>query len=154
MSFEDAADGYSYIMSFDKAKKCYEKAVEIFESLSNEAKRNNDIEGAIHLFERTSNIYDKITLLLERILVQNKGLDSNARKLVTEEKDRNAALAKMIKRNIAKAHEELASLYINKKDADYNSIIEKELVNAIKILQSIGDTQEAQRLEGKKKKYQ
>ena len=151
-NFEDAADGYSYILSFDKAKSCYEKSVEIFEDLSSQAKKNNDVEGSIHLFERTSNLYSKISLLLKRILIQNKNLDSNSRKLLIEEKDKTAELAKEAKKSIAKAHEELAIFYLKKKDSDFNSVAEKEYSNAIKILQSIGETQEAKKLNTKKNK--
>ena len=151
-NYEDAADGYSYIMNFDKAKKCYEDSVGIFEKLSNEAKKDNDTEGSIHLYERTSNIYSKISLLLERILVEKKDLDAKSRKLVADEKDRNAALAKEAKKNIAKAHESLATFYLKKNDSDFDSIIEKEYSNAIKILLAIGETQEAKKIEAKKKK--
>jgi len=151
-NFEDAADGYSYILSFDKAKKCYEQSVEIFEDLSNQAKKNNDIEGSIHLFDRTSNLYSKISLLLKKVLLQNKNLDSNSRELIIKEKDETAELAKEAKKNIAKAHEELASFYLKKNDSDFDSVAEKEYSNAIKILQSIGETQEARKLESKKNK--
>lgn len=151
-NFEDAADGYSYIMNFDRAKNCYEQSVEIFEDLSNQAKKNNDVEGSIHLFDRTSNLYSKIALLLKRVLIQNKDLDSKARKLLIEEKDKTKELAKEAKKSIAKAHEDLALFYLKKKDSDFASVIEKEYSNAIKIYQSIGEIQEAKKLETKKKK--
>lgn len=151
-NFEEAADGYSYIMSFDRAKNCYEQSVEIFKNLSDQTKKNNDIEGSIHLFERTSNLYSKVSILLERVLIHNKDLDSKSRKLIIEEKDKTAKLAKEAKMNIAKAHEELAAFYLKKNNPDFDSIIEKEYTNAIKILQLIGETQEAKKLEAKKKK--
>ena len=151
-NFEDAADGYSYIMSFDKAKNCYEQSVEIFENLSNQTKNDNDVEGSIHLFERISNLYSKVSLLLERVLLHNKDFDSKARKQIIEEKDTTAKSAKKAKMNIAKAHEDLALFYQKKNDPDFDSIIEKEYSNAIKILHLIGETQEANKLEAKKKK--
>ncbi len=153
-NFEDAADGYSYIMNFDRAKNCYEQSIEIFENMSDQTKKDNDVEGSIHLFERTSNLYSKISLLLERVLLHNKDLDSKAKKQIIEEKDTIIKLAKEAKINIAKSHENLAVFYLKKNDSDFNSIIEKEFSNAIKILLSIGEIHEAKKLEAKKKKIE
>lgn len=151
--YEEAADGFRYIMNFDKAKDCYKTSVDVFGKLGNEALKNKDYETSIYLLTRTRNIYDKILLLLETIIVQSKDLDNKNQKNVLDEKESFLKLAKQVNQDIAKSHEYLAIFYTQKNDPDYDSIAEKEFMKAMTILESIGETQEVKKLMERKKKF-
>ncbi|NHJ84331.1 MAG: hypothetical protein FK734_02640 [Asgard group archaeon] len=150
--FEESGDAYYYIQSFDKAKKCYQLAVDMFDELSSKAFSSDDFEGAIHLFDKTSCLYVKMQTLLDRIVLEKKNLEESLKKvLIAENKDIEKSLHDTI-RNKALAHEKLADFYLSKKDSDLYPIVEKELDNAICLLEAIGDDQKVKKLHDKKPK--
>ena len=152
VQYEEAADGYRYIMNFDKAKTCYKTSVEVFEKIGNEVLKKKDYESSIYFLTKTSNIYNKILLLLDTILVQNKDLDSRARKTIQTEKDEILKQIKNSNLEIAKSHEYLAIFYLQKNDPDFVAIAEKEFQKAKEILESINEEQEIKKLEDRIKK--
>lgn len=147
--YEDAADGFSYIQNFDKAKICYNNSIKMFDKLSSKAFTEKDYENSIHLLSRTGNLYDKMKLLLETMLVQIRNLDENSRKILIEEKNKIAKMEKQINLNIAKSHEYLAIYYLQMDDPDFEPVAEKEFNNALKILEEINETQEVKKIKDK-----
>ncbi|MGC9778057.1 MAG: hypothetical protein HZR80_02315 [Candidatus Heimdallarchaeota archaeon] len=151
-NYEEAGLGYSLIQSYDKAKSCLESSVKYFEKLSKDAMEKKDYETAIHLFDRISNVYDKISTLFDKILVDKKDIDEAFKQSLLEEKKNVNKSTYLSKKNKAFAHEKLAKYYLEMNDSDCKQIAEKEYVNAIKILESIGESQLAKKLATKKDK--
>lgn len=151
-NYEEAGSGYSLIQSYDKAKDCLKSSVKHFEKLSKVAMDKKDYEAAIHLFNRISSVYDKISTLFDKIVVDKKDIDEKLKQSLLNEKkevDKNIQLSL---KNKAFAHEKLAMNYLQKNDADCNQIAEKEYTNAIKILEAIGEISLAKKLKAKKDK--
>lgn len=145
-NYEEAGSNYSLIQNFDKAKYCYQKAVSAFEKLSSNAENEKDFETSIHLLDRIGALYTKLGTLLERLLIERKDLDEQTKKELLSGKSGFYKNANELLRRKAVTHEKLAQFYLNKKDADCNHIAKKEYLNAIKILESINELDEAKKL--------
>ena len=151
-NYEDAGSNYNLIQSFDKAKQCYQKAAQAFEKLSSKAEKENDFETSIHLLDRVGGLYTKLGTLLARLLIERKDLDEFTTKEIRKEKSEFYRKANELMKKKALTHEKLAQFYLNKKDADCKHIAEKEYQNAIKIMESCDDLDEAKKLKGKLEK--
>jgi len=148
-NFEEAGNGYSLIQSYDLAKNCYQSAANIFKNIVEDVQAKNDSERLIHLLDRSCTIYSKLATLMERIFVERKDLEPEIKKALIDEKRHFEQKINEIKKEKAVAHEKLANHYLEKDDVDCNPIAEKEYLNAIKILESIGEPQEAKKLKSK-----
>ncbi|NHJ40806.1 MAG: hypothetical protein FK731_12315 [Asgard group archaeon] len=153
-NFEEAGSNYNLIQSFDKAKNCYQKAATAFEKLSSKAEDQKDYETTIHLLDRICALYTKIGILLERLIIERKDLDDSTKKELINEKNKFYKNADELMKRKALTHEKLAEFYLNKKEADCKHIAEKEYRNAIKIMESINEFDEAKKLKNKLEKCQ
>ena len=145
-NYEIAADGFCYILNYDKAKANYMRSANHYESLSNAATKNNDFETSIHLNEKTSLIHSKISLILGRILLEKKELDNNLRKQLLEEQRKADTVMITSQKKIAESHEKLAEFYLKKNEPDYYAIVEKEYQKAISIFDAIGEIKAADKI--------
>jgi hypothetical protein len=151
-NYEDAADGYQYILNFDKAKNCFSKAGTIFYELSNKMIKEKDYEGAIHLFERTCGIYQKKAKLIQRIITEQKEFTKEALKKLKEELDKAQQTSKQCSKNKALSHEKLAAFYLKQDTKENKPIAEKELKRAYEILEKMDEKSDLKRIKNKLKK--
>jgi hypothetical protein len=150
--FEEAGNNYNLIQSFDKVKRCYQAAAAMFEKLHANANSDKDFETSIHLMNRICSLYTKLGTIMERLLIERKDFDSNAKQKVANEKNAFYQKAQVANKQKAKAHENLAQFYLSKNEPDCNRIAEKEYKTAIEILESLGETKEAKKIKGKLEK--
>jgi len=152
LNYEEAGDGYSIIQNFDQAKKCFEKALEMFQNFSNQALKNAEFETAIHDFDHTVNLSVKLMNTIDRLLLDRRDFDVKVKQLIASEKKGLEKTIFTSKKNIAVSHEKLADSYLSKKDPDAKLIAKKEYGTAVSILESIGELQEAKKVKGKLEK--
>ncbi|HUT80812.1 MAG TPA: hypothetical protein VMZ29_06375 [Candidatus Bathyarchaeia archaeon] len=148
-NFEEAGNGYSLIQSYDRAKQCYQYSVELFHKLVKESSVKEDFESSIHNLDRICSVYVKMATLLSRVLIERKDIDKNLRQAIITEKNKFEEEIIKSKKEKAFAHERLAQYYLDMKNPDCNPIAEKEYLNAIKILESIGDNTNITKLNDK-----
>ncbi|MBN1328763.1 MAG: hypothetical protein JXA54_04755 [Candidatus Heimdallarchaeota archaeon] len=148
-NFEEAGSGYCLIQSYDRAKQCYQSSVDIFQQIVKESSAKDDFESSIYNLDRIYNVYIKLATLLSRVLIERKDLDKNQRQVIITEKNNLEAKIIDTKKEKALFHEKLAQYYLNMKNPDCNPIAEKEYMNAIKILESIGDNVNTAKLKAK-----
>ncbi|MBK5114492.1 MAG: hypothetical protein KGD59_09195 [Candidatus Heimdallarchaeota archaeon] len=150
LNFEEAGTGYSLIQNYERAKSCFESSAKIFEDLSSRAMSDTDFESAIHMFDRICNLYEKIVIIYDRILIERKELDRAAKHSILEEKEKVKRNIILSRKNKAYSHEKLAQNYLDRDDPDCNRIAEKEFAKAIEILESIDEMKLAKKLQDKK----
>jgi len=152
-NYEEAANGYTLIQSFDRAKQGYLKAIQLFERLAKKAITSKDFESSIHLYTRISEIYLTLKKLINYILIERKAtLQKGEVDALLKEKEEYRLGHHSASKKIAEAHEQLADYYCSQKEPDYYLIADKELQKAIKILESINETQAAKKLKSKQAK--
>jgi hypothetical protein len=152
-NFEIAADGFNYIMNYKRAQEYYKKSIKLYEELSSNATKNNDIETAIHLYDKICSIYSKLGILIGKMIIDSKK-DFSEAELKTHiadkrEAEKNCLLAK---KEIAKSHEKLAQTFLKKSEPEYRQIALKELNKALTILKEVDDPKEVTKIKDKIKK--
>lgn len=150
VNFEEAANGYKLIQSFERAKAAYLKAIQLFDIRVKTALENKDFESAIHLLSRISSIYLNLKKLINYVLIERRSsLQKSEKEALFKEKEHYRSKYHKTVVKIAETHEKLSEEFCKQKTADYYLIAKKELQKAIEILESIDETQAAKKLKSK-----
>jgi len=152
-NYEVAADGYNYIMNYNRAKDYYLESIKLFEGLTVAAIKSADHETAIHLYDKICSLYSKLAILVGKMIIDNKKnlKEEELKSRIAEKKEaeRNCITTK---KKIAKSHEQLAINFLQEKEPDYNQIAIKELKKALAIHEEVEDAKEATKIKDKIKK--